>query len=112
MNTPISTTALVDYSSLDLNQMHDRDRAVHDWYRFVLSYPPHLVQHYLEKFGIDRSQRVLDPFCGTGTTVVECKKQGIASIGVEANPMAQFAVRLNLIGLPTPIVCCLSPSHC
>ncbi len=34
---------------------------------------------------------MLDPFCGTGTTVVECKKQGIPSVGVEVNPVAQFA---------------------
>jgi hypothetical protein len=34
---------------------------------------------------------VLDPFCGTGTTVVECKKQGISSVGIEANPVAHFA---------------------
>jgi hypothetical protein len=34
---------------------------------------------------------VLDPFCGTGTTVVECKKQGIPSVGIEVNPVAQFA---------------------
>jgi len=34
---------------------------------------------------------VLDPFCGTGTTVVECKKQGIPSVGVEVNPVAPFA---------------------
>ena len=34
---------------------------------------------------------VLDPFCGTGTTLVECKKSGIPSVGLESNPMARFA---------------------
>jgi hypothetical protein len=64
---------------------------VHDWYRFVLSFPPHLVQTYLERFGLDSSKTVLDPFCGTGTTLVECKKLGIPSVGLEPNPMAHFA---------------------
>jgi hypothetical protein len=36
---------------------------------------------------------VLDPFCGTGTTNVECKRLGINSLGLEANPMAHFAAR-------------------
>src|SRR5262249_12521230 len=67
------------------------DRAVHDWYRFVLSYPPHLVRDYLARFDASPDKRVLDPFCGTGTTIVECKKLRIPSIGVEAHPMAQFA---------------------
>ncbi|MEW6412779.1 MAG: DNA methyltransferase [Candidatus Zixiibacteriota bacterium] len=74
------------------NQLLAEDRPVHDWFRFVLSYPPHLVREYLGRFDARRGQFVLDPFCGTGTTVVECKKLGIASIGLEVNPaVAAFA---------------------
>jgi len=72
------------------------DRAVHDWYRFVLSFPSHLVRDYLGVFGVDSRQTVLDPFCGTGTTLVECKKLGIPSVGIERNPMAGFASRTKL----------------
>ncbi|MEA3341793.1 MAG: DNA methyltransferase, partial [Chloroflexota bacterium] len=50
-----------------------QDRAFHDWYRFVLSYPPHLVRDYVDDFGLDEQSTILDPFCGTGTTVVEAK---------------------------------------
>ena len=39
---------------------------------------------------------MLDPFCGTGTTLVECKKLGIPSVGIERNPMAGFASRTKL----------------
>lgn len=78
-------------SNGELNKLYPEDRAVHEWYRFVLSFPPHLVRDYLQRFGVDSRQRVLDPFCGTGTTLVECKKLGIPSFGVEANPMAAFA---------------------
>ena len=38
---------------------------------------------------------MLDPFCGTGTTLVECKKLGIESVGIEPNPMAHFASRVK-----------------
>ena len=74
----------------DANKLAPQDRAAHNWFRFVLSFPPHLVRDYLAKFHIQAGHCVLDPFCGTGTTVVECKKQGIASVGVEANPMADY----------------------
>ena len=73
------------------NQMRGDDRAVHDWYRFVQSFPPHLVRTYLDRFGMDPGHLVLDPFCGSGTTLVECKKNGIASIGMDSHPMAYFA---------------------
>lgn len=86
----------------DLNKLSPEDRPVHDWYRFVLSYPPHLVRDYLRKFGLSRNQSVLDPFCGTGTTLVECQKQGIPSIGVEANELACFACRIKTDWRPDP----------
>ena len=56
---------------------------------------PHLVRHYVEKFDLAKGQLVLDPFCGTGTTLVEAKKLGIASVGVEANAMAHFAASVK-----------------
>lgn len=73
------------------NQVKDIDLEIHNWYRFVLSFPPHLVQQYLDEFEIDSSSLVLDPFCGTGTTNVECKKHGISSVGVEASPITYLA---------------------
>lgn len=89
-------------TNLDANRLYEEDRAVHEWYRFVLSFPPHLVRQYLERFGARPGQRVLDPFCGTGTTVVECKKQGIASVGIEGNPVAHFASSIKIDWSPTP----------
>lgn len=73
------------------NQLQPADRAVHDWYRFVLSFPPHLVRDCIDRFKLPTGGTVLDPFCGTGTTLVECKKLGLASVGVESHPMAHFA---------------------
>ncbi len=85
-----------------LNKVRAEDSSIHDWYRFVLSFPPHLVRDYLSKFGLSARQRVLDPFCGTGTTLVECKKLGIQSVGVEANPVAHFASRVKVNWSPAP----------
>ena len=75
----------------ELNRLYEEDLPVHGWYRFVLSFPPHLVRHYADRFCLRRGDRVLDPFCGTGTTLVECKKLGLPCVGVEANPVVAFA---------------------
>jgi hypothetical protein len=78
------------------NKIDPRDRTFHDWYRFVLSYPPHLVSTYIESFGLTDKDVVLDPFCGTGTTVVESKLHGMHSVGLEANPFAHFAASVKV----------------
>ncbi len=78
-------------SNGSINKLDFNDRRFHDWYRFVLSFPAHLVRDYIDRFGLNEQDVLLDPFCGTGTTLVEAKRLGITSMGVEANPFASFA---------------------
>ncbi|MDP1990987.1 MAG: hypothetical protein Q8K00_08170 [Syntrophales bacterium] len=56
----------------------------------------------MERFKMNRVKRLLDPFCGTGTTLVQAKKRGVASVGIEANPMASFASRVKVDWRPDP----------
>jgi DNA modification methylase len=73
------------------NSVLREDRAFHEWYRFVLSFPPHLVRDYFCDFGLNSETIVLDPFSGTGTTVLEAKLNRIPAVGLEANPFPYFA---------------------
>jgi DNA modification methylase len=86
--SPAEKSELVGNSN---NSISPKDRAFHNWYRFVLSYPPHLVRDYINNFDLDEGAIVLDPFCGTGTTIVEAKLNRIRAIGLEANPFPHFA---------------------
>ncbi len=88
---PIEVFSNTARSRESQNKLRPEDKAIHEWYRFVLSFPPHLVQDYVDRFGVAASDTVLDPFCGTGTTLVECKKLGIGSVGIESTPMPHFA---------------------
>lgn len=86
----------LDLSRKARNRLSAKDRAFHDWYRFVLSFPPHLVRYYLQQFQATGASVVLDPFAGTGTTLVEVQKLGLTALGIEANPMAHFACGVKL----------------
>jgi hypothetical protein len=80
-----------------INQIRPEDRAFHNWYRFVLSFPPHLVADFIKRWDLAQSQTcILDPFSGTGTTIVEAKKQGISGIGLESNPMAYLSGKVKV----------------
>ncbi|MBI2953965.1 MAG: DNA methyltransferase [Chloroflexi bacterium] len=90
------------FANRDINKVQGADTPVHDWYRFVLSFPPHLVRDYCERLKVTSEERVLDPFCGTGIVLVECKKLGVSSVGVEAHPMSAFASAVKVDWLPDP----------
>jgi hypothetical protein len=70
---------------------------VHDWYRTVWGYSDHLVGKLLDEFAsvANARARVLDPFCGSGTTLVECMKRGVDSAGIDANPVSCFAAAVK-----------------
>ncbi len=57
----------------------------------VLGYPDHLVASLLSRLSVEKTSRVLDPFCGSGTTLVECMKRGVPAAGIDANPVAVLA---------------------
>jgi DNA methylase len=68
---------------------------VHNWYRLRLGYADHLVASLLDEFGLEAGDTVLDPFCGSGTSLVECMKKGINSVGIDANPSSCFAATVK-----------------
>ena len=43
--------------------------------------------------------RVIDPFCGSGTSLVECAHGGIESFGVDINPLAVYVAKAKLAAL-------------
>ena len=83
------------YKNSQANKLLVSDQPFHDWYRFVLSFPPHLVREYFNRFDLQQGNTLLDPFCGTGTTLVEAKLRSLRGIGIEANKMAYFATSVK-----------------
>ncbi len=66
---------------------------LHSSYSFALAYEANLVAGLLERLPLDDRSSVLDPFCGTGTTLLESKLHGFPSIGVDANPVCVLVSR-------------------
>jgi SAM-dependent methyltransferase len=68
---------------------------IHCWYNFVLGFSDKLVSAMMDRLAVDEDQIVLDPFCGTGTTLVESMKRGIVSVGIDASPFSCFVSRVK-----------------
>jgi DNA modification methylase len=66
---------------------------LHNSYSFALAFEAGLVRDLLTRLCVDERSLVLDPFCGTGTTLLEAKIAGYNSVGVDANPICVIVSR-------------------
>jgi DNA modification methylase len=64
--------------------------------RFIPEIPRKLLQLYPPKAGT----WIFDPFCGSGTTLVEAVQAGLNAVGVDINPLACLIARVKTTRLP------------
>ena len=62
----------------------------HGLHEYKGKFNPQVVKFLLNYYSITEGSRVLDPFCGSGTTLLEAAHLDIDSIGVDANPLAKL----------------------
>src|SRR5579864_882725 len=67
--------------------MHEREHPLHSMSSYLGSFPPRLPRRIIEEW-LPRRATVLDPFCGSGTTLVEASISGRRPIGADLNPLA------------------------
>lgn len=72
---------------LDAAQAEDVDWLTHGFHSYPARMHPAVAQGVLEAYAT-RGDRVLDPFCGSGTVLVESLVAGMRSRGVDLNPIA------------------------
>jgi len=67
----------------------------HGWLRLTPAYSLHLVQE-LVATRTHPELPVLDPFCGTGTTLLSCAEAGVACDTVDLNPFLVWLARAKV----------------
>ena len=68
---------------------------VHRWWPFVQGYSAEFVRSVIEAADLGRGAVVLDPFSGSGTSVVEARRLGARALGTELLPPAVLAARVK-----------------
>ena len=65
----------------------ERDLLTHGFHSYAARMHPLLARSVIEAL-VNKDQRVLDPFCGSGTVLVEAVRAGVQSYGSDINPLA------------------------
>ena len=62
---------------------------VHRWFRYREGFSPAILDK------LNAQQRVFDPFCGCGTTLIEARRRGLSAIGTDINPLAVLVAQVK-----------------
>jgi hypothetical protein len=74
-----------------VNASTSRKYPYHRWIRYREGYAGELVKEILHRYPPPDQSIVLDPMCGSGSTLVACNESGIPSIGIDVSPFAVAA---------------------
>lgn len=79
-----------------LNYSNDINRPYQRWYRYKEGYSVDLVKKLIVECKLRKIKNILDPFMGSGTTLLAARELGINGYGFEVNPFSYFLANCKL----------------
>jgi 16S rRNA G966 N2-methylase RsmD len=78
-------------SDLIVTEKHGPEYLLH---KYWARKPANVVRAFIERF-TPRGGLVLDPFCGSGTALIEASRLGLPAVGIDLNPVAVLIARTS-----------------
>jgi DNA modification methylase len=70
---------------------------IHRWFRYSAGFSAEWVEELVRTFQPGRHVRVLDPFAGSGTTLLSAAAAGASSVGFESHPFVARIAKTKLL---------------
>ncbi len=68
---------------------------IHKWYNYLEEFPYSLIEKKINEYRLNSDALVVDPFCGSGTTLVSANLFNLDAIGFDTNPLMAFISRVK-----------------
>ncbi|MCB9993008.1 MAG: RNA methylase [Hyphomicrobiaceae bacterium] len=88
-------------SSVSLQKRQATRYSVHGLHEYKGKFNPQVAKSLMNIFRVGPGSRVLDPFCGSGTTLIEAAQLGADAVGTDLNPFAIFLADAKQLALST-----------
>lgn len=83
------------YTSL-LNYSDDLSKPFQRWYRYKEGFSVELVEQLINEFSTRKKGIILDPFAGSGSTLLAAQMNGYDACGFEVNPFSYYLANCKL----------------
>jgi DNA modification methylase len=78
-------------------------RYTHYLFRFPAKFHPPVIRYLIDQYSAPKDS-ILDPFCGSGTLLVEALIAGRNAVGVDVDPVATFISRVKSKPIPLELL--------
>ncbi len=68
----------------------NKNGIVHKWYDYLEDFPYELIEQKIIEYGLKPDSLVVEPFAGSGTTLISANFFGCNAVGFDANPLMCF----------------------
>ncbi len=99
-NTMIFDSRYSKLKTIDWNFQDVSQDALASLHPYPARFIPDIPRGLISTLGCDKDSVILDPFCGSGTTLVEAQRAGFDAIGVDLNPIACLISSVKTQRLP------------
>lgn len=79
-----------------LNYSDDLNKPFQRWYRYKEGFSVELVEQLIKEYSKNKEGIILDPFSGSGSTLLAANDMGYSGIGFEVNPFSFFLSKCKL----------------
>lgn len=76
--------------------------SAHGLHEYKGKFNPQIARAVLNILDVQPGARVIDPFCGSGTALLECAHLGMKAVGADINPLAVFIANAKLDAIRVP----------
>ncbi len=84
----------------DFNLAPSGRGSIHSFHSYPARFIPEIPRTFLRELSPPKDALIFDPFCGSGTTLVEAQQAGYSSVGVDLNPIGCLISRIKTSPLP------------